>query len=184
MLLTGMGRQNAETALKGALTTGRPELVITAGFAGALAPELASGTIVFGADGPNELQDRLRAAGALPVRFHCAERVVVTSEEKRALRAASGADAVEMESGYIEQLCQHQGVPSATVRIILDTAEEDLVLDFNQVMTPDRRIHAGKLALAVLKCPWRIPALLALQRQSARAARHLGQTLARVLGVC
>lgn len=183
VLLTGMGRRNAEQALGAELAERRPGLVVTAGFAGALAPDLARGTIVFVADKQTGLQERLSAAGARPVRFHCAERVVATAEEKRALRAASGAEVVEMESHFIHLLCQDRGVPAATVRVILDTAEEDLVLDFNQVMTADQRIDGRKLAVAVLKSPAKIPALLAFQKQSAAAARRLGETLAQVLGI-
>ena len=182
ILLTGMGRRNAERTIAAALEEGRPRLVITAGFAGALLPELTRGEVVFDVDKETVLEAGLRSAGARSVRFLCAERVVTTVEEKRSLRAASGAEAVEMESGFIQSLCRKEGVPAGTVRVILDTADEDLVLDFNQLMTADQRIDGPKLALAVLKAPWKIPALLAFQKQSAQAAKRLGETLALVLG--
>jgi adenosylhomocysteine nucleosidase len=182
ILLTGMGRRNAETALAAALQEGRPRLVISAGFAGALLPDLTRGEVVFDVDKETVLEAGLRAAGARPVRFHCAERVVTTVEEKRALRAASGAEAVEMESGFIRLLCEKEAIPAGIVRVILDTAEEDLVLDFNPLMTDDQRIDGPKLALALLKAPWKIPGLLTFQKQSAAAARRLGETLAQVLG--
>jgi len=182
ILLTGMGRRNAERTIAAALQERRPRLVITAGFAGALLPELTRGEVVFDVDKETGLEPGLRSAGARPVRFHCAERVVTTVEEKRALRAASGAEAVEMESGFIRSLCRKEGVPAGTVRVILDTADEDLVLDFNQLMTAEQRIDGRKLAFTVLKNPSKIPALLAFQKQSAQAAKRLGETLAQVLG--
>lgn len=182
-LLTGMGGANAEKSLAQALKQAQPRLVITAGFAGALAPDLARGQVVFEVDPETGLEANLRALGARPVQFHCAERVVARAEEKRALRKACNADAVEMESGVIRRLCRAQGIAAGTVRVILDTAEEDLVLDFNQLMTADQKIDDRKLALAVLKAPSKIPALLSLQKQSAGAARQLGETLARVLGL-
>lgn len=181
--LTGIGRRNAERAIGAALATGRPERVITAGFAGGLSPGLERGSIVFSADEATGLESPLRAAGARPVRFHCAERVVTTAQQKRALRASTGADAVEMESHFIGLICRERAIPAATVRVILDTATEDLALDFNQLMTAEQRIESRKLAMLVLKSPMKIGALLRLQQQSAAAARCLADVLGRVLQI-
>lgn len=180
-LLTGMGRGNAEKSVSCALADFRPARVVTCGFAGALVPDLARGTVVFSADKETVLEPRLRELGARPARFYCAERVVTTAQQKLALRAATGAEVVEMESHYIQLASRARGIPSATVRVILDTADEDLVLDFNQLMTPDLRLDGRKLALTLLRSPLKIPALLALQRQSAAAAKQLGKLLARLL---
>ena len=179
--LTGMGRQNAEEALSLALAEQRPRLVVTSGFAGALVPGLATGDVVFGAEPPAGLEGGLRAVGARPVRFHCAERVVTTAAEKRALHRETGAEVVEMESHYIQRICHQQGIPAATIRVILDTVEEDLVLDFNELMTPDQRIDARKLTWAVLKSPAKIPALMRFQKRTQLAAQRLGEALVRVL---
>ena len=178
VLLVGMGKRNAERAIRAELAKERPRLVLTCGFAGGLSPALAMGTVVFTVDPEAGLEPALLAAGAKPVRFHCAERVAATVEEKRALREATGADAVEMESRVICDVCRKQKIPSATVRVILDTADEDLPLDFNQLMTPDQKMSYGKLAVALAKSPGKVGALLRLQRQSQVAAEKLGQVLA------
>src|ERR1700722_17783303 len=47
ILLTGIGRQNAEKSLREFLATHSPKLVLTCGFAGGLNPELKLGDIIF-----------------------------------------------------------------------------------------------------------------------------------------
>jgi adenosylhomocysteine nucleosidase len=181
VILVGMGKRNAERAIRAALAEERPTLVLTCGFAGGLSPGLAMGSVVFAADSETGLEPALLAAGAKPARFHCAERVAVTVEEKRALREATGADAVEMESQIICSVCREQKIPSATVRVILDTADEDLPLDFNQLMTPDLKMSYVKLAMVLAKSLGKVGALLKLRKQSEAAATKLGQVLADLL---
>jgi nucleoside phosphorylase len=181
VILVGMGKRNAERAIRAELAKERPRLVLTCGFAGGLNPELATGTVVFAADPETGLAPALLAAGAKPARIHCAERVSATVEEKRTLREATGTDAVEMESQAICDVCREQKTPCATVRVILDTANEDLPLDFNQLMTRQQKISYGKLAMALAKSPGKVSGLLRLQRQSQAAAEKLGQVLVGLL---
>ena len=205
VVLTGIGQRNAERAIRGALAEELAKLVLTCGFAGGLNPELATGTVVFSTDDSSRrrgneadyplniqapppyvggyepcLSAALLAAGARPAKFHCAEKVAVTAEEKRALWASTGADAVEMESGVIRAICREQNIPSATVRIISDAANEDLPFDFNRLMDANQNLSYGKLAMASLKSPGKIGALLKLQKHTRLAAEKLAEVLVRV----
>jgi nucleoside phosphorylase len=47
ILLTGIGRKNAEKSAREFLATHSPELVLTCGFAGGLNPDLKPGDVVF-----------------------------------------------------------------------------------------------------------------------------------------
>lgn len=179
-LVTGMGRTNAQRAAREGIRQRKPALVITCGFAGGLDPALPKGTVLFEVDPVLELRAALEQTGAREAKFHCADRVAVTAAEKRALRQSTGADAVEMESGHIRSICRELGIPSATLRVILDSADEDLPLDFNALMTEDYSLDFKRLALLLIKSPSKIQSLLALQKQSRQAAGCLAQVLDRL----
>jgi adenosylhomocysteine nucleosidase len=181
ILVTGMGRKNSVRVFEEQLEKLAPTLVLTCGFAGALRPELKIGDVVFDADPGNGLAELLQASGAKPATFYCAPRVAITADEKTALRQSTGADAVEMESAVIREICRAKKIPSATVRVISDAANQDLPLDFNALMTPEQTISFSKLALALVKSPGKIPKLMELQRNTRFAAQELSKVLGYLL---
>ena len=207
ILITGIGRKNAEKSVREFLAINSPELVLTCGFAGGLNPDLKLGEVVFetanaplapsllasakpGSPPSGErvsartgegLFSKLSAAGAKPAKFFCADRIATTVDEKRKLRAETGADAVEMESGAIHAVCRERGISCATVRVISDTAGEDLPLDFNQLSKPDMILDYGKLAWAIAKSPGKIGGLLRLQKRCRFAAERLADVLAKII---
>jgi nucleoside phosphorylase len=127
------------------------------------------------------LEGALRDVGARPATFLCAARVATTRAEKDQLRRQSGADAVEMESGVIQQLCRDRSIPCATVRVISDSAQEDLPLDFNDMISAEGTLRFGALLGSILRRPAAIPGLLRLQRRTAKAAKVLGSCLEELL---
>jgi adenosylhomocysteine nucleosidase len=217
ILITGIGRQNAEKSVReyladhsggasvpvphcGISSLAPPELVLTCGFAGGLNPDLKPGDVVFEtsfarSSRGDEAQikignqseppyvgcnEKLVAAGAKPAKFFCADRIATTVAEKNILRAETGADAVEMESAAIHAVCRERGIPCATVRVISDAASEDLPLDFNALVKPDKSLDHGKLAWAIARSPGKISALLKLQKQTRFAAERLAEILSKI----
>jgi adenosylhomocysteine nucleosidase len=182
ILITGIGRRNAEKSVREFLATHSPELVLTCGFAGGLNPDLKLGDVVFELSTLNsQLSTRLSAAGAKPAKIFCADRITTTVAEKKKLRVETGADAVEMESGTIHAVCRERGILCATVRVISDMANEDLPLDFNQLFKPDKSLDFGKLAWAIARSPGKIGALLKLQKRSRFAAEQLASVLEKIV---
>ncbi len=209
-VITGIGRQNAEKSVREFLlnwgahasgvqfpasrrkhsgatperagaTPALPRLVLTCGFAGGLNPDLKPGDVVFEVHSPEStVQSQLLAAGAKPAKFLCADRIATTVAEKKKLRVETGADAVEMESAAIHAVCAERGIPCATVRVISDTADEDLPLDFNALAKPDKNLDFGKLFLAIAKSPGKIGALMQLQKKTKFAAEQLAGVLSKI----
>lgn len=182
ILITGIGRQNAEKSAHEFLATHSVELMLTCGFAGGLNPDLKLGEVVFETpELKSEIHQKFLAAGAKPAKFFCTDRIATTVAEKKKLRNETSADAVEMESAAIHAVCRERGIPCATVRVISDTANEDLPLDFNILSKSDKSLDSGKLFLAVAKSPGKIGALMRLQKKTKFAAKKLAVVLARVI---
>lgn len=185
VLIVGIGRENAGRAVRALLAAESPTMVLTCGFAGGLDPALKVGDVVYeAADSPptsEAVSGKLAAAGAKRARFFCADRIATTAAEKAALRGQTGADAVEMESAAIHEACRERGIPCVTVRVISDSAAEDLPLDFNALSKPGKELDFGKLAWAVARSPGKIPALLDLQKKTGFAARRLAAVLEKII---
>lgn len=179
--MTGIGRTNAAENVRKAILRMKPERVITAGFAGGLNPELKCGTVIYDQDFDAGFSVSLEELGAVPAKFYCHRRVAITTQEKAALWRETGADAVEMESSVIRTICKEFKIPSATIRVISDDANQDLPLDFNALMTSEDRINYLKLLGAVVSRPGRISKLIAFQQQTIAAARKLGAVLEELL---
>ncbi len=183
-LIVGIGRANAEKSVRKFLgNTGvPPELVLTCGFAGGLNPDLKIGDVVFEIGNRQlKIENALLAAGATPAKIHCADRIAITAMDKWKLWNDTNADAVEMESAAIHAVCAEHGIACVTLRVISDTAHEDLPLDFNALAKADQSIDFGKLFFTIAKSPGKIPQLMQLQKKTKFAAQQLADTLAKII---
>ena len=106
-------------------------------------------------------------------RFVAVSKTITTSAEKWEIADATGAVALDMESGGAARACAEAGVPFISVRAISDTLDEDLPVDFNLFMN-DGKINPTRLIFYLLAHPWKIPALIKLGRNSRLACEKLG----------
>ena len=133
--------------------------VISTGFCGALDPSLRIGDIVIAGEGEIWSEDR----------------VAVRAEEKRRLREATGARVVEMEYAAVRAKAAEWGVPCRAMRVVSDSATEDLPLDFNRYRDAQGRFQLSRIAFAGLLRPFSVlPKLMQLDRNSKLAAEKLG----------
>ena len=108
------------------------------------------------------------------------DRVAVTPEEKRRLyEQTSGAIAVEMEAVTVRDNAAQWDVPFRCVRVVSDTAEETLPMDFNRYRTPLGDFSRSKIAMAAMASPFTLlPKLMEFDRRCRQASEVLGDFLA------
>ncbi len=154
--------------------------LVSFGLAGGLDPALEPGDVVVPAfvlsDGA-----RLEADAALARRFGgftghtilAGDTVADSVAGKAALRTATGADAIDLESGAVAQIAARHGLPFAIVRAICDPAQRDLPPAASIALNPSGQIALAPVLWSVLRRPGQIPGLMALGRDAARARRSL-----------
>jgi adenosylhomocysteine nucleosidase len=180
LVADGAGSALARHAAETALGHVAPLVVVSTGLCGALRAGLRVGDIVCAgeivrADGTAAACAMAEAAA--PVRLLTLDRVIVTVGEKRRLAASSGAGVVEMEAAGVAEAARAAGVEFYCLRVVSDTADEGLPLDFNSYRDRAGRFSRGRVAAACLGRPWVIPALLRFDARCREAGEKLGAYL-------
>ncbi|MEQ1945774.1 MAG: hypothetical protein ABL995_01195 [Bryobacteraceae bacterium] len=158
-----------------ALAIGRDvDGVVSTGFCGGLDPALRIGEIVVSGD--------LEFSTDHPVthgRIYTHHMVASTKEAKRKLRVQTGATAVEMEADAVKQKASEWGIPFGCVKVVSDTALEDMPLDFNRYRSPSGDFSRTRIALAAMARPFTVmPRLMELDRNCRTASEALGDFFA------
>ena len=183
LVANGAGARRAGAALNAALAAFPAEAVLSTGFCGALAPDLAVADVV----SATYVHSGERRFPALPVsnpRPHVRgavvsiDHVAQTAAEKGALRSAGGT-VVEMEAGAVAAGAAARDLGFHCVRVVSDLAGEDMTNDFNAALREDGHFGTIDLLIGALRDPWvRVPELVRLRNRCTRAARALGEFIA------
>jgi adenosylhomocysteine nucleosidase len=198
VLETGLGVGRTEAVLRWLLSKPRlenvpyqPKVVLSAGFCGALQPDLQVGDIILA----NELADLdgnrwpttwpggLSGEWRPPLhrgRLLTVSQLASGSEEKRRLGKQYQAMGVDMESAVVARLCSQQGVPFGCVRAVSDTVQTALSARLVSLLT-DGRISWLRLAGNVAASPRLLGEMMRLARDTRLAARQLGAALGELL---
>ena len=106
------------------------------------------------------------------------DRVIVTAW-KNWNCGAPGAIACDMEASAVAEAAAAGDLPFYCVRVVTDTANEDLPLDFNRYRDERGRFDRLRIAGGALSHPFSVlPALLRFDGVCSRASDALGDFLA------
>ncbi len=171
----GGGAEGAARAAAGLVAAGVGAL-LSVGLAGGLAPGLAAGSVLVpgvvlcggvrhGADA------RLCAwlGGVTAGVLLGGDAVVASAAAKAALHVATGAVAVDLESGAVAEAAAAAGLPFAVLRVVCDPAERDLPPAALAALDGAGAIGAWRVLRSVAGRPGQVPGLLALARDAGRA---------------
>jgi nucleoside phosphorylase len=184
LVANGVGGRLAGQAVRAACQNELVEAMVSTGYCGALDPQLRDADVVVATSIVAQDRQYPAAAPMTAGKYRsgpvlASETVVCQAREKRRLRDATGAAAVDMESRAIAEEAARAGARFYCVRVVTDRADEDLAFDFNAAREADGRIRRRSVARMALRRPLRyIPELLKLARRSRRAADELGEFLA------
>ncbi|MGD0870627.1 MAG: hypothetical protein ABSB88_13800 [Bryobacteraceae bacterium] len=179
----GVGARRAGAAVDAALAIFSADSVVSLGFCGALAPELAVADIVVAtgiaaADGRFAAQPPAAAPAHRAGTVCSLDHVARTAEEKRGLRA-TGSIAVEMEAAGVAARAATLGRPFYCIKAVTDLAGESMANDFNSTLRPDGHFDTMEILRSSLRHPWvRLPELFRLRKRCLRASKVLGDFVA------
>lgn len=161
---TGIGESAALRGAELLLDLYRPKRLLSAGYAGGLTKRLGRNELVI----PSRFV-RLRDGALLEsvdgahtdssqYTLLTSERVIRTPGEKRDLGKRFGADMVDMESWALAEFARRHGIPFLSLRIILDTIEEELASDVQRIV--DNSTNTARMLGSVVGALFRRPSSL------------------------
>ncbi len=187
---SGSGASNAARATEALIDGHQPRLVISAGFASTLCPELKRNDILVAdrlltTEGgtvalqwPQALSGALAQPGVHRGGLLSSARAVRLPDEKQSLFQRYAALAVDGETFAVAAACLRRDVPFRSLRVINDTLEEALPGDVQHLL--DQKTSAARVG-AALGAIWNRPAsakdLYRLQENALVASQRLARFL-------
>ena len=192
--ISGVGQEAARNAAQLIIDGHQPHTLISAGFAGALAPHLEHGTVLVPERILDDNQQCIYPLGHSDQSLWPGENIidskatlitvdsVITSKEKKAqLRQESHADLVDMESAAVALVAQNANVQFLAVRAISDTSEEALPPEVSRLSQPQSPMHRFGAALAAItRRPAAVTDLWRLWEQGMSCSRTLADRLQQI----
>ncbi len=183
LLVCGPGRGGIER-MAGRCRIPEGHVVILAGIAGGLNPELETGHSLVA----DAVIDEAGLQRVPPLRLDKQGGVICTCdslcstpEAKARLRDGTGADAVDMESIYFAKLAEERGWKWGVIRGISDDCSSSLPSNCSTWMDAGGRTRPWKIIQSILADPKISVQLPGLQRSATRAMQAVGASLVQLL---
>ncbi|WP_321402840.1 phosphorylase [Maridesulfovibrio sp.] len=190
-VVSGIGIKRAAEATK-LLCTQKPDLILSVGVSGGLAPGLSAGTIVAGTsilsdieefeswlEGAAEAQMR---SGLIPDcgKIQCgklftARKPVLCAQDKLFIHERTGALAVDMESIAVASTAQKMGIPFGCIRAISDDSNRGIPKESLAGVDESGKTQLGPILKAIAKRPGLIFELIPMGRDYSKALKALGE---------
>jgi adenosylhomocysteine nucleosidase len=176
----GIGVEAARRASEAVVKLYGPEVVISAGFAGALDPQLRVGQVFL----PSRVIDAkdgssTQVGSGSGVLISIAS--VASAEQKSKLANAYGAQAVDMEAAAVAVVSRRHELGFVAIKAISDASDFEMP-STDRFITSDGQFRTGAFAWFSAMRPWLWPRLIRLSRYSAKASDALCSELGRYIG--
>jgi len=180
---TGVGAKHCNERLEILLHKARPELVISAGFAGAVTEQLSIGDLILAENfsDPQLLasaQRILRDAQPHTTKLFTSTSIIDSVSERNEIARASGAAAVDMETGAIVAVCKAHGIPLLSLRAISDSPTQPFPVPPTVLFDIQRqRTNYASLFAYLLREPASLLRLLRFAREIKRVRANLTKAI-------
>ena len=177
---SGIGSEPGRRAAEAIIAIYSPDLLISAGIAGGLTPDLKVGETIFPAviiDARDSSRHETAIQNAPISKTPLAKTIVVSypeiasAEQKQKLGKAYGAHAVDMEGASVARAAEAHGLPFVAIKSISD----DVNFELPEMMPffRDGQFQAARFALHIVFRPWLWMKVLRLAQNTKLASENL-----------
>ena len=186
VLHTGVGEKICQQRVGKFLQDQQFDLMISAGFAGALSDQLKVGDLLLAKNlSTLDLSSTCASLSSMPIHtgdLSTVPALIDSSEERNRLAQTSGAAAVDMETEFIAHACAEHGIPLVSLRVITDTPREPFPAPTKVLFDMEQqRTRFLTFATFFLAHPNRVPQLIQFARRIARVRKILASALVTVV---
>jgi adenosylhomocysteine nucleosidase len=194
LIVAGVGEPAARRGVELLAAGHRPRWVISAGYGGALDPELKRNDVIvtnrvasvdpyrppldidLSLPATDAGRPRVRAGSVLT-----ADRIIRTPTEKAALRREHGCDVVDMETHAVASYCAERSIRFLGVRVVSDEATTELPPEVLTILGPTGGFRLGATMGALWRRPSSVKDLLRLREHAYQAADRLAEVLPQLI---
>ena len=177
----GIGLDAARRASEAVISLYQPATLLSVGFAGALTPDLHVGDLVT----PSAVIDARDCSRVFNGESDSGNALltfmsVAGVQQKKSLAQAFTAQAVDMEAAAVAAAAAAHGLAFNAAKVISDEADFELP-EMDRFIDSQGRFKTSAFALFIVPRPWLWTRVVALARNSARAAKILSRHLERMV---